>query len=228
LIDYRVLPGDTLAGIAFKFNSLADNIIEENNIENANALQVGQILKIPVNLVTPTATLPATSTPVTPTAAAGQAVTQAATTSGGTPPSGASAQCDFREDSGYVTQLQTLINGERTKNSLTALSANSQLAAAAKNHAADMLCNNYFSNIGLDKSTPEERVTRAGFSGSGVSEVIYALPTADPQAALNWWLNDPDNKAVLLKADSNALGVAYVESDQSLFGGYFVVIVARQ
>jgi uncharacterized protein YkwD len=228
LIDYRVLPGDTLAGIAFKFNSLADNIIEENAIENANALQVGQVLKIPVNLVTPTATLPATSTPVTPTAAAGAAVTQAATAAGSTPAGGASAQCDFQENNEYVTQLQTLINGERTGNSLTALSTNAQLAAAAKNHAADMLCNNYFSNIGLDKSTPEERASRAGFTGTGVAEVIYASATADPQAALDWWLSDPQNEDALLKADSNAIGVAYVESEQSLFGGYFVVITAKQ
>ncbi len=228
LIEYRVLPGDTLAGIAVKFNSLADDIITENKIENANALQVGQILQIPVNLVTPTATLPATSTPVTPTAAPGQAVTQAATSTGGTPASGAAAQCAFQENNAYVTQLQTLINGERTKNSLTALNSNTQLATAAKNHAADMLCNNYFSNIGLDKSTPEERVSRAGFTGSGVAEVIYASPTADPQTALNWWLNNPENKEALLKADSNVLGVAYVKSDKSLFGGYFVVITAKQ
>ncbi len=33
LIEYRVLPGDTLAGIAVKFNSLPDNIITENKIE---------------------------------------------------------------------------------------------------------------------------------------------------------------------------------------------------
>jgi uncharacterized protein YkwD len=228
LIDYRVLPGDTLAGIAFKFNSIADNIIEENNIENANALQVGQVLKIPVNLVTPTPTLPATSTPVTPTAASGQAVTQAATTAAGTPASGASAQCAYQEDNAFVTQLQTLINGERTKASLPALNTNTQLSTAAKNHAADMLCNNYFSNIGLDKSTPEERVSRAGFTGTGVAEVIYASPTADPQTALTWWLNDPQNKESLLKADSNAVGIAYVKSDESLFGGYFVVITAKQ
>jgi uncharacterized protein YkwD len=228
LIEYRVLPGDTLAGIAFKFNSIADNIIEENKIDNANALQVGDVLQIPVNLVTPTATLPATSTPVSPTAPAGQAVTQAATTAAGTPASEAAAQCDIQEDNNYVTQLQTLINGERTKNSLTALNTNTQLATAAKNHAADMLCNNYFSNVGLDKSTPEERVSQAGFTGTSVAELIYASKAATPQEALNWWMNDPQNKEQLLKADANVLGVAYVKSDQSLFGGYFVVITAKQ
>src|SRR5215203_1302460 len=38
-IEYQVLPGDTLAGIAAKFNSLEADIITLNNIENANALQ---------------------------------------------------------------------------------------------------------------------------------------------------------------------------------------------
>ena len=228
LIEYRVLPGDTLAGIAFKFNSIADNIIEENNIENANALQVGDVLQIPVNLVTPTATLPATSTPVTPTAAPGQAITQAATAAGSTPSSGAvAAQCDFQENPAYVTQLQTLLNGERTKASLTALNTDANLATAAKNHAVDMLCNNYFSDIGLDKSTPEERVSRAGFTASDVAEFIYASPTATPQDALNWWLNDAQNKENLLQADFTVLGVAYVKSTDSLFGSYFVVITAK-
>ena len=66
LIPYTVQAGDSLGAIADKFNSTIEAIIEENSIENANALFVGQILQIPVNLVTPTATLPPTSTPITP------------------------------------------------------------------------------------------------------------------------------------------------------------------
>jgi LysM repeat protein len=62
-VEYRVLPGDTLVGIAAKFNSIAEFIMEENNLTDANGLMVGQVLQIPVNLVTPTATLPASSTP---------------------------------------------------------------------------------------------------------------------------------------------------------------------
>src|SRR5688572_709218 len=113
LIEYSVLPGDTLAGIAIRFNSLEADIIEENAIENANALQVGDTLQIPVNLVTPTATLPSTSTPVTPTVAAGQpTVTRTAGASGSTPV----AACDFEENTSFVAQLQTLINDERTSN----------------------------------------------------------------------------------------------------------------
>jgi LysM repeat protein len=66
LIPYTVQAGDSLGAIAARFNSTIDAIIEENNIENPNALFVGQILQVPVNLVTPTATRPPTSTPITP------------------------------------------------------------------------------------------------------------------------------------------------------------------
>jgi LysM repeat protein len=65
-IPYTVRTGDTLAGIASKFNSTVDDIVKANNLADANAIAVGQILQIPVNLVTATATRPPTSTPRTP------------------------------------------------------------------------------------------------------------------------------------------------------------------
>lgn len=228
LVEYQVLPGDTLAGIAVRFNSLADEIITENEIENANALAVGQVLQIPVNLVTPTATLPPTSTPVTPTVAGGTA-TGAATTAASTRAPGGAATCSFDENPQFVTQLQTLINEERTSAGLSALDLNAQLTAAAEAHAADMLCNNYFSPVALDGSTPEDRVETAGFDASLVVELLYALHPSlggNPPSALEWWLNNPDSRADLLNADTTDFGVAYVSSEDSLFGGYFVVVAA--
>lgn len=66
-VDYIVLPGDTLAGIAAKFNSSPNAIIDINgaDVADVNNLFVGRHLQIPVNLVTATATLPPSSTPVT-------------------------------------------------------------------------------------------------------------------------------------------------------------------
>ncbi len=74
-IEYFVLPGDTLQIIADKFLSTIDAILDENEIENPNEIYPGQILLVPVNLVTPTfgptptsEVLTATETPtVTPT-----------------------------------------------------------------------------------------------------------------------------------------------------------------
>jgi len=69
-IEYIVLSGDSLAGIAAKFNSTEEEIIKENGITNPNAIGAGEQLVIPVNLVTPTPTRPPTSTssPQDPTA----------------------------------------------------------------------------------------------------------------------------------------------------------------
>ncbi|HZJ25214.1 MAG TPA: CAP domain-containing protein [Anaerolineales bacterium] len=228
LIEYRVLPGDTLAGIAASFNSIEQNIIDENSdvITNANALQVGDVLQIPVNLVTATATLPSTSTPVSPTVAGGQPTT-AATVAAGASPVSEPAACEFEENAGFVTQLQTLINSERTSNSLSALTLNSQLSAAAKVHATDMLCYNYLSHTGFDSSTPETRVAAQGFTASLVVEDIYASKTGNPQTALDWWLSDPAHRADILNADTTAFGIAYVTSADSMLGGYFVVVSAK-
>lgn len=226
LIEYSVLPGDTLAGIAVRFNSLEADIIEENEIENANALQVGQILQIPVNLVTATATLPSTSTPVTPTVAGGTpTATRAAAGSGATP----AAACDFEENASFVTQLQTLINDERTSNNLSELDVNAQLAAAARAHAVDLLCNNELRHEGSDGSTPESRVEDQGFDASLVVENIYAAPVnvGDPQAAIDWWMSNPDSRADVLNSDTTVFGIAYVSSDESMLGSYFVVVSAQ-
>jgi uncharacterized protein YkwD len=228
LIEYTVLPGDTLAGIAVRFNSIVDNIIEENEITDPNALAAGDVLQIPVNLVTPTATLPSTSTPVTPTAAGGTATAPAAST-GATRTPGSSATCSFEENPEFVTQLQTLINEERTSAGLPALTINPQLSDAAETHAEDMLCNDYFSPMGLDGSTPEGRVEAAGFDASLVVENRFALHPAfggNPQAAIDWWLNDPDARADLLNENTTVMGIAYLFSEESLFGGYFVVVSA--
>lgn len=223
LIEYRVLPGDTLAGIAARFNSLEQNIIDENNIENANALQVGQVLQIPVNLVTATPTLPPTSTPITPTTAGGQPTAAGATANA----TSESTTCALEENAAFVTQLQTLINNARTSNGLSALNVNAQLAAAAKAHAIDLLCTNLLKHEGSDGSTPQTRLEAQGFPASLVVEDIYASQAATPQAALDWWLGDPDHRADILNADTTVFGIAFVTSDESMLGGYFVVVSAR-
>jgi LysM repeat protein len=65
-LDYIVQAGDSLGLIAGKFNSTIEDIIKENKITDQNAIRVGDILVIPVNMITATPTRPPTSTPVTP------------------------------------------------------------------------------------------------------------------------------------------------------------------
>jgi LysM repeat protein len=66
LIEYTVLAGDTLESIAAQFNSTAEAIAEENEIEDPNTIGIGDILLVPVGIATPTITN--TPDPNTPTA----------------------------------------------------------------------------------------------------------------------------------------------------------------
>lgn len=74
-IEYTVQKGDTLDLIAAKFNSTVEDIMLQNKLTDKNKINLGQVLIIRVNLVTPTATRPPTNTPtpggptVTPTVA---------------------------------------------------------------------------------------------------------------------------------------------------------------
>ena len=65
-LEYTVQAGDSLGYIASLFNSTIEAIVKENNITDQNAIKVGDLLIIPVNIVTPTPTRPPTSTPITP------------------------------------------------------------------------------------------------------------------------------------------------------------------
>lgn len=65
-IEYRIQTGDSLLSIALAFNSTVDAIKEENDIANENEIFVGQLITVPVNIVTavPTGTPePPTNTP---------------------------------------------------------------------------------------------------------------------------------------------------------------------
>ncbi|MCD4753232.1 MAG: LysM peptidoglycan-binding domain-containing protein [Anaerolineaceae bacterium] len=53
-IEYTVVFEDSLSGIADKFNSLVEDIMEINELEDENSIYVGQILTVRVNLPTPT------------------------------------------------------------------------------------------------------------------------------------------------------------------------------
>jgi len=226
-ITYIVLPGDTLAGIAAKFNSTVEAILAENKIENPNLLQAYQELVIPVNLLTPTATRPPTSTPITftPTfpAPLNPTITPTATSSSG----GGTAPCAFTTEPARVQGVISAINAYRAQNNLPAYTVNSLLKQAAERHAADMACNQLFGHTGSDGSTPTSRVADTGYRASRVSENAYgSWPPLTPQVVVYWWRTDqanPQHNQNLLSTTYKEIGVAYAFFNNF---GYYVVVFA--
>jgi LysM repeat protein len=65
-IEYRIAVGDTLELIALRFFSTFESIMEENEIDNANEILVGQIIIIRVNIATAVPTSTSRPTLLTP------------------------------------------------------------------------------------------------------------------------------------------------------------------
>ncbi len=219
-VKYIVQPGDTLALVAGKLNSTVDAILEENEIDNANEIFVGQVLTVPVNLVTPTPTrLPPTANP-----------NETPTPSGNPSPTPAGGACAYTENEDFVNALLPLINNARREQGLPELHLNEKLSQAAMEHSIDMACNSLLSHTGSDGSSPPQRVEAHGYAASLVIEDIFAQPPqygGDAQAAFDWWMDDPPHREDLLNADVTEIGIGYAYYEDSALGGYFTVLTAK-
>lgn len=152
-------------------------------------------------------TIPAVSGTVVPTQSG------STTTSG----SGGNANCGYSQNSGYASQIASLINSERANAGLPSLTVNSLLTAAAQSHAADMACNGNISHTGSDGSSVYGRISASGYSSSHVEEIIYG--GGGPQAAMTWWMSDQIHRDAILSAKSTEMGVGYAN-----YSGDYIVV----
>jgi uncharacterized protein YkwD len=118
-----------------------------------------------------------------------------------------------------------LINNERQSRGLHAYTVQTQLRAAARVQAADMACNHFLGHIGSDGSTVRDRVRAQGYSFSWIGENY--MVSQNPQTAFNWWMNSAPHTANILSPNYTEFGVGYIYSNESDYGGYFVIVFAK-
>ena len=138
--------------------------------------------------------------------------------------------CDATGNAAFESGLLALINQERQSQGLQAYNLQSQLQAAAREHSADMACNDYLSHTGSDGSTSGDRARRQGYDWSWVGENIYAsgnTSSSAPQQAFDWWMNSAPHRANLLHPNYTDIGLGYFYSSASSYGGYFTAVFAR-
>lgn len=182
------------------------------NDANGNALPIGTEKSFWVKIIVGSGAQPTISS-----GGGGTVNTPAAATGGG-------GNCNYSQNAGYVNQIASLINQERAKAGLPALSINPLLTNAAQAHAADMACSSRISHTGSDGSSVYSRVIAAGYSPSYVEEIIYG--GGGPQAAMTWWMNDQIHRDAILKARSTEMGVGYAYFSNGSYGDYIVVVFA--
>lgn len=117
-------------------------------------------------------------------------------------------------------QIIALINAERAKQGLGALSYNAALATAAQRHASDLAAQNYFSHTGKNGSTVGDRVRAAGYGYCFVSENLSGgYPTA--QRAVIGWMELKGHRANILSPKARDIGIGIAP------GGLRVAVFAR-
>lgn len=112
----------------------------------------------------------------------------------------------------YAQQVVTLVNQERAKVGLSALTTDSLLNTVAYDKAKDMAVNNYFSHTSPTYGSPFDMMTAYGVKYSYAGENI-AAGQKTPQEVMNAWMNSAGHKANILSANYKKIGVGYYNGE---------------
>ena len=113
-------------------------------------------------------------------------------------------------------RILELVNSERGRRGLTALTQNALLDTAADGHAADMAANSFFSHSGSDGSSVSGQATAAGYVWTSIGENIGQADVT-PEAMMNLWMNSDGHRANILNPDYRELGVGISASGVTLW-----------
>jgi hypothetical protein len=131
---------------------------------------------------------------------------------------------------GYATEMsiQNLLdntNAQRSANSETALTLNSQLNQAAQAKANDMAARNYWSHNTPDGQTPWTFVTAAGYNYQAVGEnLAYGFATSSD--TVTGWMNSPGHRANILNSNYSDVGFGVVNISDYQSSGPQTLVVA--
>ncbi|MHA0858390.1 CAP domain-containing protein [Paenibacillus sp. CMAA1364] len=108
----------------------------------------------------------------------------------------------------FGQQVLDLVNQERSKAGLSALSMNDQLANMALVKAQDMYDNNYFDHNSPTHGSPFDMMKEFGITYSYAGENIAKGQTT-PAQVMKDWMNSTGHKANILSNNFTQIGVGY-------------------
>ncbi len=111
----------------------------------------------------------------------------------------------------YEKEVVRLVNEERAKRGLPALTYNWELSRVARYKSQDMKDNKYFSHTSPVYGTPFQMMKNFGITYRSAGENI-ARGQKTPQAVVNAWMNSSGHRANILNPSFTQMGVGYVAS----------------
>lgn len=146
------------------------------------------------------------------------------------PPPPAPPSCNPQRDTSFESQILTFINQTRIANGLGSLKVNSKLTDAALIHSTDMACNNFVDHSGSNGSSWYDRIAAQGYVYTSATENIYVGNPqfgGTPQGAFEWWMNSQIHRDNILTSKITDIGIGYIFSAESEYGGYYTVNFAK-
>ncbi len=116
---------------------------------------------------------------------------------------------DSKADS-YEKEVVRLVNEERSKRGLAALTYDWQLSRVARYKSQDMKDKGYFSHTSPTYGSPFQMMKSFGISYKSAGENI-AKGQATPAAVVNAWMNSSGHRANILSTSFTHIGVGYVD-----------------
>lgn len=114
-------------------------------------------------------------------------------------------------DSGKIQfRMLDSVNALRQAGGRAPVELNSNLNAAAATHSRDMSVQNRPWHFGSDGSSPIDRITRVGYSGNLVGEVISETYESELET-LAAWMDQPDTRRVILAPDARNMGFSWYQ-----------------
>lgn len=122
----------------------------------------------------------------------------------------------------YEKEVIRLVNAERAKAGLKALTEDWELSRVARFKSQDMRDNNYFSHTSPVYGSPFDMIKNFGITYRSAGENI-ARGQKTPQAVVNAWMNSSGHRKNILNASYTKIGVGYVAD-----GNYWTQMFIRQ
>ena len=106
----------------------------------------------------------------------------------------------------YELEVVRLVNLERAKNGLSALTEDAELSRIARLKSRDMHDLGYFDHTSPTYGTPFQMMKAFGVRYQSAGENI-AMGYASPEAVVSAWMNSPGHRANILNASYTKIGV---------------------
>ena len=135
------------------------------------------------------------------------------------PASGAPATVYVMTASAFEREIFNFTNVHREAYGLQPLVWDYTLAHAARVHSRDMATNNFISHTGSDGSLIDDRLERAGLSGTGWGENING-GINNVYTAVTSWMDSPGNRMNILSPHMTHMGVGFYYEPYSEFVFY--------